>query len=163
MSTTITIQGNLTREPELRITGSGGSSCALSVAVNRKAQARNEHGFVETVTYFSVVAFNALANNACETLRKGSRVVVTGRLDQRNWETAGGEKRTSYELVADDIGASLKWAAGTLKRSDPMAAVAISVAAPPLPAAPLPAAPVPSALPGESDVFATLVDVSASA
>ena len=140
MSTTITIQGNLTREPELRLTGAGGSSCTLSVAVNRKAPARNDNGFVDTVSYFSVVAYNALATNVCDTLRKGSRVVVTGRLDQRTWETAGGEKRSSYELVADDIGASLRWATGAMKRSVSAAEMVVTVAAPPLPDRTVPSA-----------------------
>lgn len=117
MSTTITIQGNITKEPVLRATGTGTPTCELSVAVNRKVPARNDSGFVDSVSYFSVVAYQQLAVNVCETLRRGSRVVVTGRLDQRTWETAGGEKRTSYELVAEDIGASLRWATGHLTKT----------------------------------------------
>lgn len=132
MSTTITIQGNITKEPVLRTTGSGTPTCTLSVAVNRKVPARNEPGFVESVSYFSVVAYQQLAVNACETLRRGSRVVVTGRLDQRSWETAGGEKRTSYELVADDIGASLRWASGTFAKSMSGAAAPVLVGLPPI-------------------------------
>ena len=132
MSATITIQGNVTREPEIRITGSGAPSCSLSVAVNRKVPSKNGGGFVESVSYFTVIAYQALATNACETLRKGSRVVVTGRFDQRVFETASGEKRTVYELVADDIGASLRWASGEIKRS-PRSAPMPLILAPPLP------------------------------
>ncbi len=133
MSTTITIQGNITKEPVLRTTGSGTPTCTLSVAVNRKVPARNDSGFVESVSYFSVVAYQQLAVNTCETLRRGSRVVVTGRLDQRSWETPGGEKRTSYELVADDIGASLRWASGTFSKVMTGATVPVLVELPPLP------------------------------
>ncbi len=133
MSTTITIQGNLTKEPTLRTTGSGIPACTLSVAVNRKVPARNETGSVDSVSYFSVVAYQQLAVNACETLRRGSRVVVTGRLDQRSWETAGGEKRSSYELVADDIGASLRWATGRFTKTMSDTAAPVVVALPPLP------------------------------
>ncbi len=134
MSTTITIQGNIAKEPVLRTTGSGTPTCTLSVAVNRKVPARNEPGFVESVSYFSVVAYQQLAVNACETLRRGSRVVVTGRLDQRSWETAGGEKRSSYELVAEDIGASLRWATGRLTKTVSGMAAPVVVGLPPLPA-----------------------------
>ncbi len=133
MSTTITIQGNITKEPVLRTTGSGTPTCTLSVAVNRKVPARNQPGYVESVSYFSVVAYQQLAVNACETLRRGSRVVVTGRLDQRTWETAGGEKRSSYELVADDIGASLRWASGTVTKTMTGATAPVLVGLPPLP------------------------------
>ena len=131
MSTTITIQGNVTRDPELRTTGSGTPTCTVSVAVNRKVPARNNGGFVESVSYFSVVAYQQLAVNVCETLRVGNRVVVTGRLDQRSWETPSGEKRTIYELVADDIGASLRWATGRLTKT--MASEPVLVVLPPLP------------------------------
>lgn len=133
MSTTITIQGNITKEPVLRTTGSGTPTCTLSVAVNRKVPARKEPGFVESVSFFSVVAYQQLAVNACETLRRGSRVVVTGRLDQRSWETAEGEKRSSYELVADDIGASLRWATGRFTKTMSGTAAPVVVGLPPLP------------------------------
>ena len=133
MSTTITIQGNITKEPVLRTTGSGTPTCTLSVAVNRKVPARNDPGFVESVSYFSVVAYQQLAVNACETLQRGSRVVVTGRLDQRAWETAGGEKRSSYELVADDIGASLRWATGRFTKTMSASAAPVVVDLPLLP------------------------------
>ncbi len=132
MSTTITIQGNITRRPELRATGSGVPTCTLSVAVNRKVPARKTGDFVETVSYFSVVAYQQLAVNVCESLEVGNRVVVTGRLDQRSWESASGEKRIVYELVAEDIGASLRWATGRLTKT--IAHEPVVVGLPPLPA-----------------------------
>lgn len=131
MSTTITIQGNVTRDPELKMTGSGNPMCTISVAVNRKVPSRNNGGFVDTVSYFSVVAYQQLAINVCETLRLGNRVVVTGRLDQRSWESPTGEKRTVYELVADDIGASLRWATGRMTKT--MNSEPVVVGLPPLP------------------------------
>jgi single-strand DNA-binding protein len=117
MSTTITIQGNVTRKPGITPSASGSSFAKFSVAVDRRTPARNGNGWVHSTSYFTVVAFDQLAVNVCATLEVGSRVVVTGRLDQRSWESASGEKRSSYELVADDIGASLRWASGTLRRS----------------------------------------------
>lgn len=135
MSTTITIQGNVTKKPMLRSTGSGTPTCTISVAVNRKVPARNAPGFVDSVSYFSVVAYQQLAINACDSLTRGSRVLVTGRLDQRAWESASGEKKTSYELVAEDIGASLRWATGMLSRTMGASAptVVVDLVPPPLP------------------------------
>lgn len=136
MSTTITIQGNVTRQPTMTPTGSGSSFSRFSVAVDRRVPARNGHGWVQSTSYFAVVAFGQLAVNVCASLGVGSRVVVTGRLDQRSWESASGEKRISYELVADDIGASLRWAAGSLRRSVASAAMPAIPQMPDLPDVP---------------------------
>ena len=116
MNTTITIVGNVTRDPELRFTASGIATASFGVAVNRKLPPRADGGASEAVTFFNVVAWQSLAENAAESLHKGNRVVVAGRLEQRSWETADGDRRTIYELVADEIGPSLRWVTAKLTR-----------------------------------------------
>ena len=119
MSSSITICGNLVRDPELRRTANGTPTTSLSVAVNRRIVSKG--GTVtDTVSFFNVVAWNSLAEHVAGSLGKGTRVVVTGRLDQRTWEVEGerGEtsRRTSFELVAEEIGASLRFNPVTVQR-----------------------------------------------
>lgn len=116
-SNTITICGNVVRDPELRLTSNGTPTTTFGVAVNRRVFSKADTP-TEVVSFFNVVAWNSLAENVCESLRKGSRIVVVGRLDQRSWEVEGehGGRRTTYELVADDIGASFKFATATIHR-----------------------------------------------
>jgi single-strand DNA-binding protein len=113
---TITIVGNVTRDPELRFTANGMATVTFSVAVNRRIPGRNNASPTDVVSYISVVAWQQLAENVAESLQRGTRVVVTGRLDQRIWETANAERRTTFELVAEDIGTSLKWASATVQK-----------------------------------------------
>lgn len=117
MNTTITIVGNVTRDPELRFTASGVATSTFTLAVNRRVNTRNNTAPTEVVSFFTVVAWNTLAENTCISLTKGSRVVVSGRLEQRSWQTPAGEKRTVYELVADEIGASLRFASAAIERN----------------------------------------------
>ena len=105
----LTIVGNTTREPELRFTASGMAATSFSVAVNRKVPGRNGDPGTEAVSFFNVVAYGTLAENVAQSISKGTRVVVTGRLDQRTWDTATGDRRTGYELIADEVGAALRW------------------------------------------------------
>jgi single-strand DNA-binding protein len=110
-TTSITIAGNLTRDAEIRYTRDGQATTALSVAVNRRWQNRQTQEWEESTTsFFDVVCWRDLAENAALSLTRGARIVVTGRLEQRSWETDDGETRTKVELVADDIGASLRFA-----------------------------------------------------
>ena len=102
--------GNLTRDGEIRYTRDGQAPTALSVAVNRRWQNRQTQEWEESTSFFDVVCWRDLAENAALSLTKGARIVVTGRLEQRSWETDDGETRTKVELVADDIGASLRFA-----------------------------------------------------
>lgn len=118
MNTTITIAGNVTRSPELRFTASGLPTASFGVAVNRKLPAKADAVAAEAVTFFNVVAWQSLAENVAESLNKGDRVLVTGRLDQRSWETPDGERRTVYELVAEEIGPSLRWVTAALARPE---------------------------------------------
>ncbi len=117
MNSTITIVGNVTRDPELRFTASGVATSTFTLAVNRRVNTRNGSAPTEVVSFFTVVAWNSMAENACISLTKGSRVVVSGRLEQRSWQNPAGEKRTVYELVADEIGASLRFASAAIERN----------------------------------------------
>jgi single-stranded DNA-binding protein len=97
MTTTssITIAGNLTRDAEIRYTRDGQATTALSVAVNHRWQNRQTQEWEESTTsFFDVVCWRDLAENAALSLGRGARIVVTGRLEQRSWETDDGETRT---------------------------------------------------------------------
>jgi len=108
--TTTTIVGNLTRDPEIRYTRDGQATTSLSVAVNRRWQDRTTKEWEESTSYFDVVCWRDLAENVALSLTKGARVVVAGRLEQRSWESDEGDKRSKVEIVADEIGASLRFA-----------------------------------------------------
>ena len=114
---TVTIVGNVTRDPELRYTSSGQAQLRLGVAVSRRWQNRQTNEWEEQTSFFNVTAWRELAENAGESLTKGSRVVVTGRLEQRSWETEG-EKRSTVEIVADEIAPSLRWATAQVVRNE---------------------------------------------
>ena len=106
----VTVVGNLTRDPELRFTQSGQARATLGIAVNRRWQNRASGEWEEQVSFFNVVCWREMAENVSETLTRGTRVMVTGRLEQRSWDTPEGEKRSVVEIVADEIGPSLRWA-----------------------------------------------------
>ncbi len=116
---TVTIVGNATRDPELRYTPGGAAKAEFGLAVNRRWQNRQTQEWEESVSFFNVVAWREMAENVGESITKGSRVVVTGRLEQRSWETPQGEKRTVVEVVADEIGPSLRRATATITRNTP--------------------------------------------
>jgi single-strand DNA-binding protein len=109
-SNSITISGNITREPEMRYTPSGVSKVTFGVAVNRSWRNQQTQEWEEQTSFFNVVAWRQLAENISASLTKGSRVVVSGRLEQRSWETESGEKRSIVEVVADDVAPSLRFA-----------------------------------------------------
>ena len=110
----VTLVGNLTKDPEIRFTSGGRGNCSFGLAVNRRWQQNGE--WQEQTSFFNVVAWGTLAENAAASLTKGTRVVVTGRLEQRTWETPQGEKRSIVEVNADEIGPSLRWAQAQIER-----------------------------------------------
>jgi single-strand DNA-binding protein len=114
---TITVVGNITRDPELKFLNSGNAALKLSIAVNRRWQNRQTQEWEERVSYFDVVAYGALAENVANSVQKGSRVLVTGRLEQRSWETDNGDKRSTVEINADEIAPSLRWATAVVTRT----------------------------------------------
>lgn len=111
----ITVSGNVTRDVELRFAGGGRAVASFGIAVARRFQVNGE--WQEQTSFLNVVAWGSLGENAAASLSKGSRAVVTGRLEQRSYETQDGEKRSVVEIVADDIGASLKWARAEIERT----------------------------------------------
>ena len=111
---TVTLTGNLTKDPELRYTTGGRGVASFGLAVNRRYQVNGE--WQEQVSFFNVVAWADLGENAAASLHKGNRVVVTGRLEQRSYETREGEKRNITEVIADDLGPSLRWAQAQVER-----------------------------------------------
>ena len=114
----VTLVGNITRDPELRFLPNGTANATFGLAVNRRWQNRQTNEWEERVSFFNVVCWREMAENAASSLNKGTRVVVTGRLEQRSWETDQGEKRSVIEVVADEIGPSLRWAEAQVTRNE---------------------------------------------
>lgn len=105
---TVVITGNLTRDPELRYTPGGSAVAEFGLAWNRRFQRDGE--WEEEPHYFDVTVWTDLAEHAAESLQRGARVTVTGRLAQESWETKDGEKRSKVKIVAEDVAPSLRWA-----------------------------------------------------
>ena len=120
--TTLTITGNLAADPELRFTPSGAAVANFTVISTPRRFDRASNEWVDgEPTSLRCNLWRQPAEYVTESLRRGSRVIVTGRLRSRKWETRDGEARISLELEVDDIGASLKFATVAIskaKRSD---------------------------------------------
>lgn len=116
MSNSVTLVGNLVEDPELRFTASGVAMARVRLAVNRRYRDRNNEWQEET-SFFGGTCWREVAENISESLTKGDRVFVTGRLEQRNWETNDGEKRSVVEVRIDEIGPSLRWATAQVTKT----------------------------------------------
>lgn len=117
--TTITIVGNLVNDPEIRYTASGAAVANMTIASTPRSFDKQTNKWVDQDALFMRCSiWRNAAENAAESLRKGTRVVVTGRLKSRSYETREGEKRTVIELEVEEIGASLKFATVTVNRPD---------------------------------------------
>ena len=112
------VVGNITRDPELRFTPTGQARATFGLAVNRRWQNRQTQEWEEQTSFFNVTCWGDLGDNVSESLSKGARVIVTGRLEQRSWETPEGEKRSVVEIVADEVGPSLRWATAQVTRTE---------------------------------------------
>lgn len=112
MTATAQIVGNVTKELELRYTPSGKAVLSFGVAVTRTYKENKETSF------FDVTCWSDLAEHVAETVQKGDRVVVNGRLQQRSYETQQGEKRSVVELIADEVSPSLKYATAAVTRTE---------------------------------------------
>jgi single-strand DNA-binding protein len=106
---TVSFAGNLTDNPELRHTEGGIARAMFRVAVS----ARRE----QEASFFTVVVWRDQAEHAAQSLSKGSRVVILGRLQQRAWSAEDGSPRSVIEVVADELGPSLRWATATTTRA----------------------------------------------
>lgn len=114
----VTLVGNITRDPELRFTPSGQARATFGLAVNRRWQNRQTQDWEEATSFFDVVCWGDLGDNVSESLAKGTRVVVTGRLEQRSWETPEGDKRSKVEVIADEVAPSLRWATAEVRKTE---------------------------------------------
>jgi single-strand DNA-binding protein len=115
---TVTLVGNVTRDPELRFTNTGQATATFGLAVNRMWNDRQTNERRESTSFFDVVCWREMAENVSESLQKGARVVVTGRLEQRSWETPEGDRRSKIEVIADEVGPSLRWATAEIRKND---------------------------------------------
>ena len=114
---TVTLVGNITRDPELRFTPSGQANCKMGLAVNRRWQDKASGEWKENTSFFDVISWGQMAENVGNSLKKGARVLVTGRLEQRSWEDKeSGQKRYAVEIIADEVGPSLRWATASVER-----------------------------------------------
>jgi single-strand DNA-binding protein len=116
MSNNVTVVGNLTADPELRFTASGVAMVNISIADSRRYQDRNGD-WQEDTSFFRGTCWRDMAENVAESLTKGARVVISGRLKQRTWETNEGEKRNVVELDIQEIGPSLRWATAAVTKT----------------------------------------------
>lgn len=114
----VTVVGNAVGPPELRFTQGGAAVATFGLAVNRKWQNRQTQAWEEAVSFFNVTCWGQLGENVAESVQKGTRVTVVGRLDQRSWETPEGDKRSAVEVVADEVGPSLRWATCQVVRNE---------------------------------------------
>ena len=112
------VVGNITRDPELRFTPTGQARAQFGLAVNRRWQNRQTQEWEEATSFFDVTCWGDLGDNVSESLAKGARVLVIGRLEQRSWETDQGEKRSKVEIIADEVGPSLRWATAQVTKTD---------------------------------------------
>ncbi len=116
MSNNVTLIGNLVDDPELRFTPSGVALAKLRFAVNRSWKDKNDQ-WQESTSFFSGTVWREQAETVAESLQKGTRVIVTGRLEQRTWETSEGENRSVVEVQIDEIGPSLRWATASVNKT----------------------------------------------
>jgi single-strand DNA-binding protein len=114
---TVTVVGNLTNDPELRFTPSGAAVASFTVASSPRVldKATNEWKDGDPL-YMRCSVWRQYAENVAETLTKGTRVIVTGRLKQRSYETREGEKRTVVEMDVEDVGPALRYATAKVNR-----------------------------------------------
>jgi single-strand DNA-binding protein len=114
--THVTLVGNLTDDPEVRFTPAGTQVGSFRLAVTPRIREGDQWKNGET-SYFTVTCWRDLASHAAESLAKGDRAVVIGRLKTRAWETPEGERRSVVEVEAEEVGPSLRWATATPQRA----------------------------------------------
>src|SRR5215216_8058301 len=105
----VSFAGNLTNDPELRHTEGGIARAMFRVAVSGRRE--------QEPSFFTVIVWRDQAEHACESLAKGSRVVVVGKLQQRSWTAEDGSARSVVEVLAEELGPSLRWATASTTRA----------------------------------------------
>lgn len=114
-NSTITVVGNLTRDPLFRILKDGSSTATAGIAVNRRWTTK-DGTTAESTVFYTVVVWGAAARNVTASLRKGDRVVAIGRLEPREWTDQQGDRHLSVEIVADELAPSLRYGCAALER-----------------------------------------------
>src|SRR2546430_11181728 len=115
---TVTLVGNLTDDPELRFTAQGAAVANFRIAVSKRIRDPQTNEWKDGDTsFFRVNVWRQLAENVAESLTRGTRVIVTGTLKMRQWETQEGEKRSVVEVEASEVGPSLKWATAKMEKT----------------------------------------------
>lgn len=114
--TSVSIVGNLTRDPELRFTPSGQAVVEFGIAVQNRVKNGDEWEDGPG-QFFDVTAWGTTAENFAESCPKGTRVIVIGRLQFDTWENEAGEKRSKVKIVADHVGPELRWATADVTRA----------------------------------------------
>lgn len=110
MSAKVSIEGNVTRDPELKFTQQGKAIAKFGVVTSRRVKDQNSGEWSDADTSFwDVSAFGEMAENICESVSKGTRVIVTGIMRQESWEKEG-EKKYAWKVIADDVAVSCKFA-----------------------------------------------------
>ncbi|MER6556215.1 single-stranded DNA-binding protein [Streptomyces sp. NPDC001027] len=118
--TPITVIGNLTADPELKFTEGGAALARFTVAATPRTFDRDSNQWKDgTSTFFRCAAWRALAEHVAESLTKGSRVVLSGRIRQHDWKTPEGENRSMLAVEVDEIGASLRFTTVTVNGKRP--------------------------------------------
>lgn len=107
MSSSVSLNGRLTRDPELRFTHGGKAVAQFSVVTSRRF---NDNGTWtdKDVSFWDCTAFGEMAERICEDLHKGSSVIVSGQMRQETWEK-DGQKKYAWRVLVDDVGESMKW------------------------------------------------------
>ena len=116
--TAVTIVGNVTRDPDLKFTGSGLAMCTFGLAVNNRKKDERGEWVDGDPSFYDVVCWRQLAENVTESLPKGTSVIVVGKLRQRSWEADDGTKRSKVEVQADHVGPALNWATAEVSRNE---------------------------------------------
>jgi single-strand DNA-binding protein len=113
--TPITIVGNLTADPELKFTDGGAALAKFTIAVTPRTFDRTSNQWKDgTTAFYRCAAWRQLAEHVADSLKKGSRVVASGRMRQHDWTTEQGEKRSMLAVEVDDIGASVRFTTVTI-------------------------------------------------
>ena len=107
----LTIVGNLTADPELRFTATGDAVCTINVAVSERVLDKATNEWKDgPASFYRCTIWKRYAEHVAESLVKGNRVIVTGKMSQREYETREGEKRNVWEVKAEDVGVCLRYA-----------------------------------------------------
>src|ERR687896_99913 len=115
---TITIVGNVNDDPELRFTPSGLPVANFTVAVNQRFKNASGQWEDRLDGFFRCSCWRDMAENVAESIQKGQRLMVVGRLQEQRWEDQEGGKRSRVEIQVDEVGPSLRWATATVQKSN---------------------------------------------